>query len=139
MHLSVVRKQADFSITHTRNNLLIFTVCSFFVTLINGIIHGLHITETIHQQYNRHSFCFFFFVYSCFSVFNHSQSRMGKFFFQCFQLFDNDFCHYRTASKNFLIQCNIFQCFLMFCHQCFNFQSDQLVQTHFQNGCCLSL
>ena len=64
---------------------------------------------------------------------------MGKFFFQCFQLFDDDFCHCRAASKDFLIQCNVFQCLLMFCHQGFDLQSDQLVQTHFQNGSRLTL
>ena len=64
---------------------------------------------------------------------------MCKFFFQCFQFPDNDFSHDRTASKNFLIPCNVFQCFLMLCHQCFYFESDQLVQTHFQDCGSLTL
>ena len=41
--------------------------------------------------------------------------------------------------QNIFISCNIFQSLLMFFHQRFNFQTNEFVETHFQDCICLAL
>ena len=119
------------------NDIAAFLICRLFVPLIYGHIHGLAISETIHEEYHRLLFQFFFLINRCFRIFNHGHSRNCILFFQFFQFFDDNFRHRSPASQHILVKCDVFQRLLMFFHKSFHFQTNQLVQTHLKNSCCL--
>ena len=112
---------------------------SLFVSLISILINKAHIAEAIHKEADLCLFHLLFFVNCLFCVLDHSSSLGAVFFFDSVKFFNNYFTHGIIVVQNIFIRSNIFHSLVILCLKSLNFQSDQTVQTHFQNGCSLIL
>ena len=52
MHLSLIGKNADLIGILARKDITVLRIRRLFVTLIDRRIHGLGVSESIHQEYN---------------------------------------------------------------------------------------
>ena len=139
MHASHICENADLVCIHTGKNKFILCMGSLFVSLISILINKAHIAEAVHKEADLCLFHLLFFVNCLFCVLDHSSSLGAVFFFDSVKFFNNYFTHGIIVVQNIFIRSNIFHSLVILCLKCLNFQSDQTIQTHFQNGCSLIL
>ena len=139
MHLAGIGKYTQFSGIDTVYDPFILCICSLFISLISCHIHCFGIAETIHQEDNFLFFYFLFFIDSLLAILYNGAAFARIFLFEMLQIFNDNFCHRIIIIQNVFISCNIFQSLLMIFHQRFNFQTNEFVETHFQDCICLAL
>ena len=137
MKLAAVSKKTDFICIHTGKHIAVFTAGSFFVSFIGIFVDQLHIAKTVHQEADLCFLHFFLLVNSFLCVFNGGAPLCTVFLFNGIQLFYDHFCHRIIMIQNILIKSNIFHGLLILCLKSLDFQTDQLVKAHIQNGCGL--
>ena len=138
MHLSGICKNTNPSSIQTLYNILVFFIRSLSVSFIDRDIYCFCVSKTIHQENNFLFFNFFLFIDCFFCIFYHCTAFSSVFFLKCIQFLHDDICHRIIMTQNILISGNLLQCLFMFFLKCFNFQSNQLIQTHLQNRGCLT-
>ena len=130
MHLSGGGKQAEPSGIFTGKDVFIFCICGFFIPLVSRDIHGFGVAKTIHQEDDIHLFQFFFLVDRFLSVLDDSFAGMAVFLLESVQFIHDDLGHGISAVQNILIAIDVCHGLFVFVDQCFQFQTDQLIQTH---------
>ena len=138
MHLACICKYTDLVCIHTVEYIFIFIMNSFFVSLISIFIYKLHITKAIHQEADFHLFHLLLFIDSFFCIFNRCTAFSSVFFLDGVHVFDDHGRHGIIIVQDIFIKSNVFHRLFMLSLQCFNFQTDQFIQTHIQNGICLT-
>ena len=130
MHLSGVGKQTDPSGIFTGEDVFIFCICSFFIPLVGGDIHSLGIAKSIHEEYHIHLFQLFFLVDRFLTVLDDGLAGMAVFLFESIQFIHDDLCHGISAVKYVFVAIDIRHGLFVLVDQGFQFQTDQLIQTH---------
>ncbi len=134
-----IGKEADPPRILTGKHKPVFPVGRFPVSLICSHINGSGIPETVHQKDDFHLFRFFLFINRLCSVLHRRTAFSLIFFFDGVQFTHQDGGHGISAFQYILIAINIGKGFFMLLHQRIQFQSDEPVQTHFQDGVGLFL
>ena len=139
MKTSCVGKNTDLICIQTGNPVLVLLIYRFLISLISLPIQELAVAKPIHNKHNLLHLHRRLLINSFFAVFNHCAAGNSKLFLNLFQILLNHLIHGIAAFQNLLIPGNFLQAFLVFLLQRHDFQANQLVKPHFQNGCRLLL
>ena len=119
--------------------MLVLAVCGFFIPLIRCYIHSLCISEAIQKQDHILFFHPVLFIDCLFSILDHSAAFPCISLFVSFQFVNDHIRHRIIIVQDIFILFNVFQRLFMFLHERFDFQTDQFIEAHLQNRCCLLL
>ena len=139
MHLPILCKNTDPAGIHAVQDVFIFIICCLFITLIRTDINRLCISETIHQEYDLLLFHFLLFKHSLFCILYNRTSLSCEFFLDTVQIFHDDCRHRIIIVQDIFISCDLRKCLLVLFLKCFNLQTDQFIEPHFQDRSCLTL
>ena len=92
-----------------------------------------------HPEYNIHLFHFLLHINRLTGCCDLCFSDTLILLFNLIQFIHNNLCHGITSCQNIFIAVNICHCLIMLFDERFDLQTNQLIQTHFQNGICLLL
>ena len=130
MHLTGIGKQADTSGVFTGEDVFILCIRGFFIPFISRQVDGFCVTKTVHQEDYVHLFQFFFFINSFLTVLDDRLTGMAVFLFESIQFIHDDLCHGISAVQYVFVAIDIRHGLFVLVDQCFQFQTDQLIQTH---------
>ena len=138
MHVSRISKYADFICVHYWNDIFVLIKYSLFISLKCSHINSSCISESVHDEHNFHLRNLLFLEYSSFAIFDYSSSCNTIFFLNINKISLDNLSHLFSAAKYLFILLNLLDTFVIFLLKIKNFKTNQLIQTHFQYGACLS-
>ena len=139
MELSCIREQAHLSGILADKDEAVLRVRCLFVSLVGRNIDGLRIAESIHEEDDVRLLDLLLLVDRFLGVFNCCPALAPVFLFEAVKLVHDNLCHGIPALKDVLIAVDISHGLFVLIDQRLDLESDQLIQTHVQNGVRLLL
>ena len=139
METAGISEDADPICIHTADDIFAFGERGFLVALKSSLIYGLSIAKTVNQSNDFHSLDLLFFIDSSTCILDRGFTRCGISLLDHIKVMTDDPGHALVILQDILVGSDILQSSIMIFQQGIHFQTNQLVQTHFKDGSCLTL
>ena len=139
MHLSVMGKEAELICVHTRKNGAVLFFHCLLISLVNVFLENLAISKAVHDKNDFPLLDGFLYDHRSLCIFQCGFSLKTVLFFNLLQIFFDDLFHGFRIIQNLLIFPDSLENLRILLLKRQNLETNEPVQTHFQNRCGLAL